>query len=142
VYVPSSSAGFHRVGFYSNVDPSFLPERHRADRSHVAVYIERAFPGGEDLPLCEQRRFQTRAIEQLQAWEWIGDVEAADLTCVDVAYTWTVTGSRWREQAMRELQQHGIFSVGRYGRWASAVTDQGLAQSIRDGLMAGASTRV
>jgi len=78
-------------------------------------------------------------VQELQAWEWIEDVDVADPTWVETAYTWTWPNSQWREEAMRVLQEYGIYQLGRYGRWAPKVADQGIAQSIRDGLCAGAS---
>jgi hypothetical protein len=38
---------------------------------------------------------------------------------------------------MRALEQHRIFSAGRYGRW----TFQGIAESLREGFAAGATLR-
>ncbi|MFY9527984.1 MAG: hypothetical protein WAR24_03650, partial [Candidatus Acidiferrales bacterium] len=78
-------------------------------------------------------------VEELQAWGWIEDVEVADPTWVETAYTWVWPNSQWRQEAMRVLQEYGIYQLGRYARWAPKVTDQGIAQSIRDGLCAGAS---
>jgi protoporphyrinogen oxidase len=141
VYVPSSQPGFHRVGFYSNVDPSFLPRAHREANTHAALYVEKAYCGGAQPSDEEKTRFCADVIAQLRAWEWIDDVELSDLTYVEVAYTWSRPDSRWRETLLTELAGRDIYQVGRYGRWASAVTDQGLAQSVRDGLMAGASLR-
>jgi len=62
-------------------------------------------------------------------------VEVADPTWVDVAYTWRWPGSRWREEALTMLEARGIFPVGRFARWRF----QGIADSVRDGLMAGAA---
>lgn len=141
VYVPQSAAGFHRVGFYSNVDVAFLPERVRNRGTHAAIYVEKA-----QLPQTKENgsddgTFEAQVVRQLQEWEWIEDVEVIDTTHVEVAYTWTRPRSQWREQALEQLAAQGVYQVGRYARWANGVTDQGLAQSIRDGLMAGGSTR-
>jgi hypothetical protein len=51
--------------------------------------------------------------------------------------TWSWPGSRWRELALRKLEEHRIFQVGRYGRWIF----QGIADSIRDGFILGSSFR-
>jgi protoporphyrinogen oxidase len=141
VYVPSSQPGFHRVGFYSNVDASFLPRGRREANTHAALYVEKAYRGGAHPSEEEKNRFCADVIAQLRAWEWIGHVELSDLTYVEVAYTWSRPNSTWRETLMKELARRDIYQVGRYGRWASAVTDQGLAHSVRDGLMAGGSLR-
>ena len=135
LYVPRSRSGFHRVGFYSNVDASFLPRSARRDRDRVSIYVERALHA----PL-EGRALAAYCADvagELAEWEMIGAVEASDPTWIDVAYTWSWPGSRWREAAIAALEAHGILQIGRYGRW----TFQGIADSVRDGLYAGAAHR-
>ena len=134
VYVPESRAGFHRVGIYDNVADHFLPASRRGGHTHASLYVERAFHGprpGDDA----QRRFVAATIEELAGWGWIGNVEAADLTIVDCAYTWAWPGSVWRERAIEALEQAGIRPVGRYARWRF----QGIADSLAEGLAAGAT---
>ena len=72
-------------------------------------------------------------VEELQAWGFIEDAEVVDPTWIDVAYTWWFPGSGWRAQAQRRLEELDIVTVGRYGRWIF----QGIADSIRDGLVVG-----
>lgn len=137
LYVASSRSGFHRVGFYSNVDRSFLPRRSRPDGDRVSLYVEKAYLGGhrpsqEEVAACCQD-----VIEELQAWGFIDQVEVLDPTWIDVAYTWSWTGSSWKSQALQALQAHDLYQVGRYGRWVF----QGLADSIRDGFVAGSALR-
>jgi protoporphyrinogen oxidase len=139
LYVPRSKAGFHRVGFYSNVDSSFLPRSAREERSRVSVYVEKAFQGGQQLTTQQTKEFTQTIVEELRTWGWIEDVEVADPTWIETAYTWVWPGSQWRQKAIEMLERHGIYQLGRYGRWAPQLTDQGIAQSIRDGLWAGAS---
>jgi hypothetical protein len=137
LYLPCSEAGFHRVGFYSNVDASFLPAAARRTGDRVSIYVERSFRGGarpSDEAIdgyCEQ------VVEELQDWGFIERAEAVHPTWVDVAYTWSWPGSRWRAEALRVLEDQGIYQVGRYGRWRF----QGIADSIRDGFVAGSSFR-
>lgn len=139
LYIPRSKAGFHRVGFYSNVDSSFLPRSARGAKNRVSIYVEKAYQGGHQ-PTAEQTQELTQAIvEELRAWGWIEDVEVADPTWIETAYTWVWPGSQWRQEAIGTLERYGIYQLGRYGRWAPQLTDQGIAQSIRDGLWAGAS---
>lgn len=80
-------------------------------------------------------RYCAEVVRELQEWGYIGEVEILHPTWIDVAYTWSWSGSHWAKQAITALQQHGIYPVGRYARW----TFQGIADSIWDGLMAGAS---
>ncbi len=139
VYIPQSKAGFHRVGFYSNVDPSFLPVSVRNDMDRCSIYAEKAYCGGQRPSEAETEAFCQAVVQELQAWGWIEDVEVMDPTWVDTAYTWVWPGSQWQREVMHALEAHNIYQVGRYARWASQVTDQGISQSIREGLIAGAA---
>ena len=137
LYVPSSRAGFHRVGFYSAVEPDFLPASDDSRAEKVSIYVERAYPGGARPSSGDLDAFRRAAVEELQEWGFIAEVEVVDTTWIDVAYTWSWPGSPWRERALRALEACDIFPVGRYGRWAF----QGIADSIRDGLMVGSALR-
>jgi protoporphyrinogen oxidase len=137
LYVPSSAAGFHRVGIYSNVDDSFLPRPVRGRGTHGSLYVERSFHGTPEPGGAALARYTREVIEELQAWQFIGEVEAADPTWIPVAYTWSWPGSGWRGEAMRLLESRGVYPLGRYGRWVF----QGIADSVRDGLFAGAAMR-
>lgn len=137
VYNPDANSGFHRVGFYSNVDVSFLPASSHASKDRVSIYVERAYPGGVRSTEKEIAIYSQKVVQELQEWGFIEQVEVLDPTWIDVAYTWSWPASTWKSQAIRKLEEHGIFQVGRYGRWAF----QGIADSIRDGLMVGAAFR-
>jgi len=135
VYVPGSQAGFHRVGFYSNVDVSFLPKSSRSRADRVSIYVERAFAGGTVPTAGEIRGYVEATIHELQHWGYLGEVEVAGPTWIDVAYTWSWPGSKWRARALQRLEENDILMVGRYARW----NFQGIADSIRDGLCVGAA---
>ncbi len=135
LYNPDAQSGFHRVGFYSNVDALFLPQSTAADR--VSIYVERAYPGGQKPSTEEIRLYAEAVVTELQQWQFIGPAEVVDPTWVEVAYTWAWPGSRWKAKAIAALEQHHIFQVGRYGRWLF----QGIADSIRDGFVVGAGLK-
>ncbi|MBI1247280.1 protoporphyrinogen oxidase-like protein [bacterium] len=137
IYLPNSDSGFHRVGFYSNVDPSFLPKSSRETGDRVSIYVERAYSGTGKPSAEETARYSKQVTDELIHWGMLRDVEVADATWIDVAYTWKAPGSKWREEALKALESHGIYMVGRYARWVF----QGIADSIRDGFMAGSSFR-
>lgn len=139
VYIPRSAAGFHRVGFYSNVDTSFLPELARNARDHLSLYVEKAYQGRQKPNDDEIGILCGDVIRELQEWRWIGSIEVVDCTWIDVAYTWSLPGSTWTEQALKELANHGICQVGRFARWS---VSQGIADSIRDGILAVAAYKV
>jgi protoporphyrinogen oxidase len=135
LYLPDTRAGFHRVGFYSNVDESFLPASSRKNKDRVSIYVERAY-AAENRPSTEQIAAYVEAtVAELKEWGFIQEVEVADPTWVEVAYTWAWPGSRWRNKALQFLEKHDVVMVGRYGRWIF----QGIADSLRDGLFVGAA---
>jgi protoporphyrinogen oxidase len=137
LYLPQTKSGFHRVGFYSNVDPSFLPASSRASQDRVSIYIERAYAAGKK-PSSEQiAAYIAATVAELTEWGFIQEVEVADPTWVEVAYTWSWPGSRWRNKALQFLEKRDVLMVGRYGRWIF----QGIADSLRDGLFVGAALR-
>ncbi|KAF3886312.1 MULTISPECIES: protoporphyrinogen/coproporphyrinogen oxidase [Nostocales] len=135
IYIPHSKSGFHRVGFYSNVDVSFLPISSRANQDRVSIYVEKAYRGGTKPTEVEIRNYSQAVVEELCSWGYIQQVEVVDPTWIDVAYTWSWAGSRWKQQALQSLEEHDIYLIGRYGRWIF----QGIADSIKDGLFIGAS---
>jgi protoporphyrinogen oxidase len=133
LYIPRSTSGMHRVGFYDNVDVSFLPAPARRDESRTSLYIERAYRGGERPSDDESRAYADAVVDELRSWGFIDSVEVVDPTWIDVAYTWSWPGSTWKEQAIDALAECGIIQVGRYARWKF----QGIAASIKDGLRIG-----
>lgn len=137
VYTPDSRAGFHRVGFYSNVSPTFLPVSARKDGSLVSIYVERAFHAARP-NFAGVREYGQRVVEELQSLGWIGSVEVMHPTWIECAYTWQRPGSRWKEAAISVLEDVGIFQVGRYARWQFF----GIAESIQAGLTAGAASLI
>ncbi|HEY8156816.1 MAG TPA: FAD-dependent oxidoreductase [Myxococcota bacterium] len=137
LYLPGSRSGFHRIGFYSNVDAGFLPAAHRDSRTRVSLYVERAFAAGARSAEAEERRYAAAVVAELQDWGFIAEPEVVDASWVETAYTWSWPGSRWRERALEALEQRGVELAGRYACWRF----QGIADSIRDGLRAGARLR-
>lgn len=138
IYVPVSEAGFHRVGFYSNVDPSFLPSSARGGQESVGIYVELARPGGSVLSDVQVDHISRAVIKELRAWDWIGETEVVSPTWVETAYTWIRPGSRWVSKSLEALAKRDIHQVGRFARWVSQVKEQSITHSIRDGLVAGA----
>lgn len=134
IYLPQSRAGFHRVGFYSNVDDSFLPKSSRPLRNRVSIYVERSFRGGEEPASTAVRAYEAEVVCELQSWGFIEAAEVIDATWIPIAYTWSRPASPWRDESLKLLADRGIYQVGRYARWKF----QGIAESIKDGMIAGA----
>ncbi len=137
LYNPDACAGFHRVGFYSHVDASFLPQSARTKQDRVAIYVERAYSHGQRPSEEATSQYIADVIRELQEWEFIGEVEVAHPTWVEVAYTWAWPDSTWKHRAIQALEQHDIYQAGRYGRWVF----QGIAESLREGLLIGAALK-
>jgi len=135
LYIPKSQAGFHRVGFYSNVDAAFLPASARNRQDRVSVYVEKAYREGKKPDEVQLEVLCKAIVDELRDWGWIEEAEVVDPTWIEVAYTWSWPGSKWKQLALHVLEKHDIWQVGRYARWAF----QGIADSIQNGLMAGSS---
>jgi protoporphyrinogen oxidase len=120
LYVPYCKSGFFRVGFYSNVEPTFAPE------GKVGIYVEKAYYQRGQANLS---KYEAMVVKELQDWGFIKNVEIIEHNWVDCAYTWSIKEKAAEEQ-IKMLKKHNIESIGRYGKWKF----QGIAQSITDGL--------
>lgn len=129
IYLPKNNAGFHRMGFYGNVDNSFLPESSKRDNNRVSIYVEKAFIAGKK-DEEEIKQLCAEVVKELKEWNFITEVDVIDPTWIDVAYTLQYPDSNWREEAIKILRENDIYQIGRYGKWKF----QGIAESIKDGL--------
>jgi protoporphyrinogen oxidase len=137
VYIPKSRGGFYRVGFYSNVDVSFLPASLRNNPDRVSIYVEKAYPGNASPGDAEIQSLGKEVSKQLKEWNFISEVETISPIFVNHAYTWEYPDSKWRDEAIEILSNYHIHQIGRYGKWKF----QGIAESIKDGLSAKALIR-
>lgn len=137
LYIPDSTSGFHRVGFYSNVDASFLPGSSRKHEDRVSIYVERAYKPDSKPTKREISAYSKKVVKELKSWKFIDEAETVHPTWIEVAYTWSMPGSNWKQTAIRELEKKGIYQIGRYGRWIF----QGIADSIKDGFFIGGAFR-
>lgn len=127
LYIPNSKSKFHRAGFYSNVDPLFLP---KGKKNYVSIYVERAFRGGRNISKEEIEKEKIGIIQELKDWKFIKEPKIVDTNFIETAYTWELPKSKWRRQALKELKNKDIIQIGRYGRWHF----QGILKSIQEGL--------
>lgn len=132
IYFPNSESGFHRVGFYSNVDVDFLPESKR-NGNFLSCYVEKSYHGGQKPSPDEIEIFAASAIKELQNIGFIKEPEIVDSTWIDVAYTWSYPDAQWKQEILSALPNYDIFPVGRYATWKF----QGILESINDGLQLG-----
>jgi hypothetical protein len=112
-----------------------MSRRKRGDA--VSIYVEKAYPDGVRPSAAEMSVIGEQIVAELQEWGWIETAEVVDPTWIDVAYTWSWPGSTWKTEALRLLDEHNIVQVGRYARWVF----QGIADSLRDGLYVGGTTK-
>lgn len=133
LYIPDSESRFHRVGFYSNVDRSFLPRSSQEANDRVSIYVEKAYANGNKPSDSEIKQYAVSVVNELKSWGFVDEAETVHPTWIDVAYTWSMPGSAWRNTAIKELEKHGVYQIGRYGRWVF----QGIAESIKDGFFIG-----
>jgi len=129
LYIPKSKCGFHRVGFYSNVSESFLPQGQSKKDGMVSIYVEKSFLPWKKPSKEEISRLKHSIVRELQDWNFIGATRIVDATWIDTAYTWEYPGSRWKSEALSFLRDFDIYQAGRYGKWKF----QGIAESIIDG---------
>ena len=111
LYTSDARSGFHRVGFYSNIDRFFLPKSAQISNNRVSLYIERAYPGGVKPEAEDIASYRGAVIQELQAWDFIREVEVCDPTWVEVAYTWSYPDSCWKDEALQALETHGIYQT-------------------------------
>ena len=133
IYIPESKSKFHRVGFYSNVDSSFLPLNSRENKDRVSIYVEKAYPNGKKPSDEEIENYKIQVVDELIDWQFITEAETVHPTWIEVAYTWAKPGSNWKDVALTLLEKENVLQVGRYGRW----NFQGIAESISDGFSIG-----
>jgi protoporphyrinogen oxidase len=132
IYFPHSASGFHRIGIYSNVSPSFIPVT-TDGRERASFYVECSYPSDSPPAPEEIDRRCLAVVEEMRAMGYLIEPEIIDPSFVELAYTWRRPGSTWAEELMDELRKRSIFQTGRYAAWRG----YGIADSIRDGFLQG-----
>jgi len=136
IYLPSSSSGLHRFGFYNHVDSSFLPINYRNRADIVSIYAERSFSSIAPPGLEGQSSASKAIVQELKDWGIISEPLVVSSTFTDPAYTWSRRGSTWAQHVIQRLAEAGISQIGRYGGWRF----QGMLESFEQGLSAGRRT--
>lgn len=129
LYDPEATSGFHRLGVYSNVDPSFAPND---DPDRVAIYVEHATRRDERPAPEAEAALVAATVDELVDRGLVAEVEVVDVSWVSTAYTWARPGSTWAAEAIAALEARGVEPIGRYARWRF----QGIAESVAEGLAA------
>jgi protoporphyrinogen oxidase len=126
VYVSRSKSGFHRIGYYSNVDEMFLPKKYRS-KNYVSAYIEKTFR--YDSSPTNLNTEVTKILKEVEELNFIGEVIALDYNFVEIAYTWQRPSSTWADNVIHVLSNHNIITVGRYAKWGKV---EGIVESMKD----------
>jgi hypothetical protein len=113
-----------------------LPASARKTQDKVSIYVEKSYYERQKPSDSEINGLCQDVIKELQEWGWIDEAEVVDPTWIYVGYTWSWPDSRWREKALKALETHDVYQVGRFARW---ILLSGISDSIEDGLVAGAS---
>ena len=122
LYIPFCKSGFHRVAFYTNVDPT------KAPIGKVGLSVEIAFHN-KDLKDLKVNEISFQVCQELERWGWIKNPTTICIDWVPCAYTWLYN----KDDAQRGidwLAQHDIISAGRYATWKFC----GITQSIMMGM--------
>ncbi len=138
IYISDSKVGFHRVGFYSNVDLSFIPSSKRESHNYISLYVEKSYPYNMQVSDYEMKSEGEKIVAELQEWGWIEDVEVIDPTFINIAYTWSWPFSSWKKDALHILEKNDILQVGRYAQWEF----KGISDSLREGLYVGSALKI
>ena len=107
LYVPSRERAFYRVGFYDNI----------FDGPRMSLYVELGYPAHAE-PVAEQ--VMPRVLRDLRAEGILTsqNLVAHHSVVMDPAYVHITSASTAAvARFTRTLNAHGVYPVGRYGRW-------------------------
>ncbi len=123
VYMPSLEFHFHRVGFYSNVNPRLAP------KGYSSIYVECS-------PLFFRSQKEAldlvpKVVEELIQIGFIAnkkEVVTSDIIYLDQCYCFPdlQTTSLIRQY----LEGFGVFSIGRYGTWHWSSQHEDMQQAV------------
>uniref|UniRef100_A0A7J3SNK2 Amine oxidase domain-containing protein n=1 Tax=Fervidicoccus fontis TaxID=683846 RepID=A0A7J3SNK2_9CREN len=130
IYMSKTKTLFHRIGYYSNVDPMFLPKKYRSEK-YVAAYIEKVVQGGVQYEKDDLYREAQKVLDEACELGMLGNVIAYDVSFVDVAYTWRRLNSNWINEVNAILKEIDVIPVGRYATWGFV---EGIVESAYDTL--------
>jgi len=126
IYLSNTKTGFHRIGYYSNVDNLFLPSSLRG-RGYVSAYIEKTI-NPETRP-HNLEKVAEEIIDEAISLNLIGEPLLYDVNFIEVAYTWRLPKSNSVEEVTKFLEKNNIITVGRYASWGKI---EGITESIKD----------
>jgi protoporphyrinogen oxidase len=130
IYMSRTKTLFHRIGYYSNVDPMFLPKKYRSEK-YVAAYLEKVVRGGVRYEKDDLYHEAQKVLDEACELGMLGNVIAYDVLFVEVAYTWRRLNSNWVNEVNAILKEIDIIPAGRYATWGLV---EGIVESAYDAL--------
>jgi len=122
VYYPDRETVFYRAGWYDNI----------FDADRLSLYVEIGFPSDAPLGEGEVSRLRDRVLTDLRREGVVtGQRLVADHSVVlDPAYV-HITKASLAEHARlaAELRRHGVWSLGRYGRWTYCAIEDNIVEA-------------
>ena len=122
VYYPDRDTVFYRTGWYDNI----------FDTDRLSLYVEIGFPRDAPLGEGEVSRLRDRVLTDLRREGVVtGQRLVAEHSVVlDPAYV-HITKASLAEHARlaAELRRHGVWSLGRYGRWTYCAIEDNIVEA-------------
>ena len=112
IYTPDKNIPFYRLGIYSHIPDSFVPDK------HTAIYVELAYPDGAALPELNSTIDTVFYWLEKLRWVYRKNCLAIAANWLDCAYV--LFNHSWKEtvdQIGKVLSDHDIYPIGRYGMW-------------------------
>ncbi|MBD1558471.1 NAD(P)-binding protein [Vibrio sp. S9_S30] len=110
IYYPSKDINFYRLGFYDNI----------LNSERLSMYVEIGYPSSSsNAEICIEGELKT-TLENLRKIGVITDHELVSYESIlmDPAYVHiSKQSNELKEISFGELEDKGIYMVGRYGRW-------------------------
>ena len=123
VYFPESRFPFYRVGFPMNFSPSLGPP------GCSSLYVEISHLPTVHVPHGDLLRKVREGLERAGIFKGNEKIVTTDVKDIRYAY---VLFDQHRAKVLpsifAELERHGIYSIGRYGRWEHTSMEDAMAQ--------------
>jgi protoporphyrinogen oxidase len=118
-YYPSRDTTFYRVGWYDNI----------FDTDRLSIYVEVGFPKGAAI---DAEAVRSRVLLDLKREGVVCEqrLVAEHSVVLDPAYVHVTSGSLAEHRRLAAvLKEHGIWSLGRYGRWTYCAIEDNIVEA-------------
>jgi protoporphyrinogen oxidase len=118
-YYPSRDTTFYRVGWYDNI----------FDTDRLSIYVEVGFPKGA---VIDAEAVRSRVLRDLKREGVVLEqrLVAEHSVVLDPAYVHVTSESLTEHRRLAAvLKEHGIWSLGRYGRWTYCAIEDNIVEA-------------